>query len=273
MPETAETHYLAQTLDDAYEFMQAVLAHPVRECGERCVDLVQAAAEVGVRVVFPPTLKLSRFPRVFQMRESLVPRLLTVAEAFLRRDWLLRVEDAYRSVDVQRDGARSDFVFDEVYRMASRETGRAQPSAALLFKRMFVFTALTPRLANHVCGSAVDITPLNATTAEEVDLGGRYPQFSIAMPMASPFISATARRNRSLCNELMAECGFVPYPYEFWHYSQGDADCELLLDSGQPGRFGPVDLNVETGAVQAVDDPEELFITADEIAARLPRVK
>ena len=54
------------------------------------------------------------------------------------------------------------------------------------------------------------------------------------------FISAEARRNREMLCELFAEKGFLPYPYEFWHFSHGDADYEMLAAGGRTARFGPV---------------------------------
>jgi len=44
--------------------------------------------------------------------------------------------------------------------------------------------------------------------------------FSERTPMSSPFVSASARNNRKQISEIMLGCGFIAYPYEFWHYSQ-----------------------------------------------------
>jgi hypothetical protein len=72
--------------------------------------------------------------------------------------------------------------------------------------------------------------------------------------MGSPFVSAHAAANRESITALMARHGFCTYPFEFWHYNQGDAYDEHLAASGRPARYGPVDLDIATGAVRAIDD-------------------
>ena len=62
-------------------------------------------------------------------------------------------------------------------------------------------------------------------------------------PMNSPFVSPEAQRNRQEITAIMRESGFVEYPYEFWHYSSGDAYEQILLGTGQPARYGAVDFD------------------------------
>ena len=67
--------------------------------------------------------------------------------------------------------------------------------------------------------------------------------------MNSPFISREAMSNRREITAIFRESGFVAYPYEFWHYSSGDAYQQLLLDTGKPARYGAVDFDQTTGCI------------------------
>jgi hypothetical protein len=87
--------------------------------------------------------------------------------------------------------------------------------------------------------------------------------------MDSPFITDEARRNRERANELFASEGFLPYPYEFWHYSWGDGDAELASGSGEPGRYGPVHWDAETGEMVAESDVFRPLLTVEHVAGWL----
>jgi len=83
-------------------------------------------------------------------------------------------------------------------------------------------------------------------------------------PMDSPFVSQAAQANRAAITDLMAGHGFVAYPWEFWHYNSGDAYEAVLGGKGQPARYGPIDMDVTTGAVQPIYSTlEELNSLAD----------
>jgi D-alanyl-D-alanine dipeptidase len=256
-------------MNEAHVFMERLRRHPVRECGEPMVCVPDAAASAGVLIDFPPGLKVGTFERVFWLRASITERILAVAEAMLARGFLLRIEDAFRSLAVQAQGAQSDFMFEAVLQKVRWELGGDWPSAELLCRRISVLTATTPRCANHMSGSALDISVRTYPGRRKVDRGGPYLEMSEKTPMFSPFISAEARRNREWINEAMAARGFRPYPYEFWHYSHGDADWALITGSDAPAQFGPVDLDLRTGSVTPVTDPDAALLTEAFVADRL----
>jgi D-alanyl-D-alanine dipeptidase len=256
-------------MDAAHELMQRLLAYPLAECGEPLCCLRDGARQAGVEIAFPDGKKLGRFPRSFHVRRSLVGRLLGVAEALLRRGWVLWLEDAYRSPRRQAAGARSDYCFRSALEKVRWELHGRTPTPELLFRRLGVWTATTPKFANHTSGSAVDVNLLHRRDGAAADLGAPYPEFSHRTPMDSPFISAEARRNRRMLCEVFAAQGFLPYPYEFWHFSHGDADYELLAGAGRVARFGPVHCSPRDGRVRPVHDPLEPFVTLEDIRRRL----
>ena len=255
-------------MEAAHAFMQRLLEYPLQECGEPLCCLREPAREAQVKMVFAPGRKLGMFDRVFHVRRSLVEKLLRVAEAFGKRGYVLRIEDAYRTPETQRRGACSEYVIRSVLERVVWELDGAAPTAELVFRRLAVWTATTLKFANHTSGSAVDITVLHRD-GSAVDLGGTYPQLSHLTPMASPFVSSQVRRNREVVCELFAEEGFVPYPFEFWHFSCGDADCEMIADSGNPGRFGPVDWSEGDGPPTPAENILRPLVTVEDIVPYL----
>ena len=253
-------------MEAAHDFMQRLLEYPVEECGESLESLRDRAAEAGVEVVFAAGKKLGEFERVFHVRRSLVEKLLRVAEAFLTRGLVLRIEDAYRRPAVQARGAASAYVIGSAIRKVLWETDGAEPAPELVLRRLAVWSATTLKFANHTAGSAVDVTVLRRDGSPLV-LGAAYPELSHLSPMASPFVSAGARRNRQLMCDLFAEQRFVAYPLEFWHFSHGDADYEMIAGTGKPGRYGPVEWSPDGGGLRPAADILKPLVTADDVAA------
>lgn len=266
----APRQYWAGQMEEAYAFMERLLACPVAECGEPLAFLPAAAQAAGIEMDFPGGRKLDVLERVFAVRASLVPRLLEIGEALLRQDCVLRIEDAYRSLAVQAQGTVCDFILETVYERTLWELDGHEPTANLMVRRISVLTATTPKFANHTAGSAVDVSIVHRDTRRDLDRGGAYLEMSERTPMASPFLSAEARRNRAWTNDVFAAAGFVPYPYEFWHFSHGDADC-ALVGGGQVARFGPIDWDPATNTVTAVADPYRNLLPAGAVEEFLRR--
>ncbi len=260
--------YWIEQMEAAHGFMQQVLATPVQECGELLSCLREAARSAGVRIVFREGKHLGIFERLFHLRRSLIEPVLRVAEGLLKRGCVLRIEDAYRALEVQAHAARSAYVVRTVLEKVRWELDGAAPTPELVFRRLGVWSATTPIFANHTSGSAVDVSLL-AQDGTPVDLGAPYPELSHRTPMSSPFVSRQARRNRRMLCQLFAEQDFAPYPYEFWHFSHGDADYEVIAGRGRAARFGPVHLCPQDGQVRPVADIRKSFLTVEDVAAFL----
>ncbi|HUU23829.1 MAG TPA: M15 family metallopeptidase [Phycisphaerae bacterium] len=267
MPPEARRYWTDQ-MDAAYEFMQRLLAWPVRECGERLCCLRRRAEAAGAEMVFATDLKLGIFERRYEVRESLAEPLLAVGEAVRRCGYVLRVEDGYRPPARQARGACGDYALQSALKWTRWELGGAEPTAELIFRRLAVWTATTPKFANHTSGSAVDVTLLHPD-GSPADLGGAYPEMSYVTPMDSPFITPEARRRRRMLRDAFAGQGFVAYPYEFWHFSRGDADAEMIAGTGQPARYGSVHWSDGQDHPIPVADLLEPFLTVDDVRARL----
>lgn len=254
--DSARRAYWRDQMNAAWILMKSFMEYPVKECGEPMVSLRMAAERVGVRVLFSGTPVVNRRPRLFYLRAGLIDAFVAVARAMNRRGWTLKVEDGYRTRAIQTELGRAPFIFDRIYAKILWETGGKPPSADLVFKRLSALVATIPKIGTHMSGSAMDISAVDFATGHELARGGTYPELSELTPMGSPFISAEERNNRAAITGLMQDHGFMAYPHEYWHYSQGDAYAELLSNSARTARYGAVDCDPEKSpTVIPIKDP------------------
>jgi len=97
--------------------------------------------------------------------------------------------------------------------------------------------------SGHQCGSAVDVTILDAGVP--LDMGSGWAAFSditaTANPLRthSPDITPGQAANRAILLEVMEGQGLVNYPEEWWHFSHGDALWHEVM-TARGGAPGPV---------------------------------
>lgn len=270
--EDARRAYWAEQMDAATAFMQAINDFPVDDCGEQVVPLVEAARAAGVDVRFSAKPHVRGLPRLFWLREGLIEGFLACARDLNARGWAMTVEDGFRTVEMQKYLARQPYTFDVIVKRVIWECGGATPSLELVTRRVNALVASSPKVGTHMSGSAIDISVHRIDDGSEVDRGGPYIEMSERTPMPSPFVSDAARANRAAITELMARHGFVAYPYEFWHYNQGDAYDHFLNGNRAPARYGAVDVDPASGRVRAIADPRQLLNAPEEIEAEIRRV-
>jgi D-alanyl-D-alanine dipeptidase len=261
--------FWAEQMEAAFRFMEEVAAWPVEECGEPLTSLREAAEEAHVETHFSETKLGGRFERVFRLRRGLIPDFVAVARAMNDRGWALKVEDGYRDRTMQRWLGEAPGVFDVILRRVVWELGGRPPTPDFMHRRLTALVATRPRIGTHMSGSALDISVLRRDDGAEVFRGGPYLEMSDLTPLESPFLDAQARRNRRDITDLMRRHGFMAYPYEFWHYSKGDAYAEMLARSGRPGRYAAVDADLATGRVTAIADPLTPLHRLDEVRANI----
>lgn len=167
--------------------------HPIRH---RLVPLEEvspaALQEVryATRYIFTGT-QLYPQPRLWLHRDT--ARALSRVQRDLAEHGLgLKVYDAYRPFSVQQ--RMWNLIRDERYvSNPAKNRGR------------------------HTRGTAVDVTLVDARGAQ-LDMPSDFDDFSDKAH--GDYAGATARqkRNRSLLARVMSRHGFVPYPYEWWHF-------------------------------------------------------
>lgn len=262
-----------QMMDDAHAFMMQVRQCPVTECGEPVVPLKEVAAKANVEVLFSTTPFAGAHERLFYLRAGLVESFLGAARAMNAHNWALKVEDAYRTRTMQTALALSPSILEKVFERVRWECMGEEPSPELLFRRLTVLVATVPNIATHMSASALDVSVVDKSTGLEVNRGGPYLEMSENTPMQSPFLGQVAEGNRQQISAIMREYGFAAYPYEFWHYSNGDA-IAVVLDGKQPAaRYGAVDVEPRSGHVRPIVHPHHWLVTAERLQSILDKLR
>jgi len=275
--DAARRTYWAEQMQQGYELVQKILPFAVRECGEGFASLREAAAAGGVEMLFSDTKIAGELERVYYMRESLVRHVVAVGRAMNERGWILKIEDGYRSLEMQGQLVRKPELFDAILRKCVWENGGTIPPTELVFRRAIVLIANIPKIGTHMSGSAVDISVFRRDDGGEVWRGYAYLEMSENTPMRSPFVDAESLRNRLDITAMMEAHGFIHFPFEFWHFNQGDALGHILAGQPAPARFGPVHWDPATNRVTPCEDPlrplNPMNVIEQEIAAATRRAR
>lgn len=267
--DNARRAYWATKMDEAYAFMAQIRQYPVVECGEPVVSLVDAVRGAGVEVAFSEKPHVKGLPRLFLLRAGLIDDFIGCARAMNERGWIVKVEDAFRTLTMQKFLARAPYTFDVIVERLLWEGNGAFPAVELVMRRVGALVASAPKVGTHMSGSAIDISVLHRDSGQEVDRGRPYLEMSERTPMDSPFVSAQAQANRAAITALMRQHGFVTYPWEFWHYNQGDAYDHYLNQTGQVARYGAVAVTLADGSVQAIEDTLTPLNSYEEIESEM----
>ena len=100
-----------------YALIQQVLAFPFQECGEGFASLRDAVESSGVEMQFSDSKIAGQLERVYFMRESLVKDVITIGREMNARGWILKIEDCYRSLEMQGQLVRKPELFDIILKM------------------------------------------------------------------------------------------------------------------------------------------------------------
>src|SRR3954469_25019760 len=110
----ARRAYWTKQMELGYAMVQELIAFPVCECGERFASLPDAAAAAGVEMLFSGSKIAGDLDRVFFMRESLAQDVIAIGRAMNERGWMLKIEDGFRSLEMQGQLVRKPQVFDAI---------------------------------------------------------------------------------------------------------------------------------------------------------------
>jgi D-alanyl-D-alanine dipeptidase len=260
--------YWVDQMELGMAFVRRVYEHPVVEEGEPLIDIQAAARERGLQIVCSETPHVGGRPRIFRARAEVVTQLLAVAADLREIDHTLKIEDAFRSYEMQRDLA----VSDEIANQVATAILLAEPDASLdsVIERLSVVVQTRAKSAGHMAGAAVDVSVLGPDGAP-LDRGGPYVTVSEVMPMNSPFVSSEAAENRRFVSQAMERRGFFAYPFEFWHYSVDDGFARVAADNPAAARYGPVRLHPD-GSVSPLERQHESMHMREDLERRLTEV-
>lgn len=256
-------------MESARDFIQKMHEYPVAECGEIMLSVRQAVKDARLTVKFSDTKIADKYERVFYLREGLIENFLAVAREMNNRGWFLKVEDCFRTRNMQKYVAMQNCIFDTILQKVIWENNGEVPSPELMFRRLSAFIANNTKSSSHITGGAIDISVYQASNISKLELGGAYLDMSELTFMDSPFISATATENRCAIDTILKKHGFTPYPFEFWHFSQGDSYAEYSTKSGKDARYGAVHFDLQSGQVIPLDEPDKTLYSIDEIQKKM----
>lgn len=218
-------------IEQSIEFDRHLLSIPLNECHEVPVSLVDLASQMGTKVSFADGLNKTYF-----LRESVALSVVKASLALLEEGYILKIEDAYRNLDEQKHK-----FLDMVKEIRFKHTHLSEDEIRQVAN---IYVAGVPILAAHTAGAAVDVTLLD----KDLKLVG----------MGCPYLysgeeSTTDYQNlpkkvllvrKKLC-QIMEQQGLINYPFEYWHFSQGDVGAAYMLGQ-RSAVYGPVDFNTST---------------------------
>lgn len=76
--------------------------------------------------------------------------------------------------------------------------------------------------SSHSKGSTVDVTLVNLTNGEALDMGSDFDFFGVQSWVSYDSISAEQKNNRKLLQTTMLKYGFKNYSKEWWHFTLKD---------------------------------------------------
>ena len=274
--DAARRTYWSETMEAGYRFVEQLLAFEVDECGEGFASIPDAAESAGVEMWFSDTKIAGDLDRIYFLRESLVEDVIRIGREMNQRGWILKIEEGYRTQQMQTELVRKPAVFDAILRKCLWENDGVMPSSEMVFRRAIVLVANIPKIGTHMSGSAIDISVFHRDDRREIWRGNAYLEMSERTPMRSPFIDAADLENRLAITELMEAHGFMHFPFEFWHYNKGDAGAHLLNQDDRAARYGPVHWDPVTNEVKPYENPmaplNPLSVIETEIAAATERL-
>ena len=75
------------------------------------------------------------------------------------------------------------------------------------------------KLSSHSRGSTIDLTLLDMETGKEVDMGSPFDFFGEVSHSLSRSVTEEQFENRMILRKAMVRAGFIPYEYEWWHFT------------------------------------------------------
>lgn len=234
------------------------------EKGERMVSLPLLFKDYGVR------LSLSVLPfneacgnwagkeRVFWARETVANKILFAGQALQTIGIMLHLEDGFRPLGVQEG------LFFRRVKLTLQNHPEWVNDWNKIWAEARSKTAITPHMAGHKSGAALDIT-LQKLDGSTLPLGNKYPEGGPKVAVKFPFVTQEEWSTRQLFTATMEMAGLRIYPYENWHASYGDLSAGIKafsnseVTSNYSTAYGPIKgFDFETGKIEPYS-PEEYF--------------
>ena len=148
------------------------------------------------------------------LTEEAAEALRQAADALFEQGYYIKIFDAYRP---QR--AVDHFVrwSKDIEDTKMKEKYYPDLDKAVLFELGYI-----AENSSHSRGSTVDLTLVDASTGEELDMGSGFDFFGDISNHGTELITEDQEKNRNILRDAMVEAGFEIYPEEWSHYTLKD---------------------------------------------------
>lgn len=239
---------------------ESLLTVPIKESFEKMKNLESMFLEHGLRSSFSaiPFHKAcgdwAGKERQFWVREEFAHRLALMGGLIETLGLQIHFEDAFRPIGVQEG------LFKR--RVAWTINDHEDWAMTQVITEARSKTAVTPRLASHKGGAAVDLM-LRENDGVFIDIGHQYPDGGALVYQNTPFVTQEQWQNRQILKIASKLAGLSMYVGEDWHLSFGDnlasLNENLIPQAGYIAKYGPIkEFSKITGEISDIYSLEEL---------------
>lgn len=174
----------------------------------RLVEVLTPATGIKLDIRYATTNNFTKrqlypFPAAY-LHADAYRALVRVNQQLQARGLALKIYDGYRPLSVQQ--RMWDLIRDERY--------VSNPAA---------------NRGRHTRGTAVDVTLVDQD-GDELPMPSGFDDFSERAHRDYAGGTEEQRKNRALLERVMAANGFIPYPYEWWHFDLNNWEAYPVLD-------------------------------------------
>jgi D-alanyl-D-alanine dipeptidase len=195
-----------------------VLAIPIYDNQDTWIDLTKQNA-----IVYGPSPEVPNNKDYTYLRKTVYEKLIE-AQSKLPKGLRFCLYEGYRSLALQK------MIFEKQFSNVKKRHPDWSPKQLFIETTKLVSPVINPdkshNIPPHSTGSAIDVYLIN-DEGKPVDMGIHPKDWmqdvdGVLSLSASDHISAVAKKNRQIMNDVLSAVGFVNYPTEYWHWSYGD---------------------------------------------------
>lgn len=206
-------------------------------------------------------------PRIFWVRATVAEKVMRAAEALATQGIQMQFEDCFRPLGVQEG------LFKRRVQLTVQEHPEWIDQWDKVWQEARSKTAVSPWMAGHKSGAAVDIT-LYTLDGQPLPTGNAYPEGGPKVALLYPYVTQAQWSTRQLFCVTMEMAGLRTYPYENWHASWGDLSAAIVQGSATAAQenyttqYGPIKgFDLTNGEILPYPEREyyEPFFTPEEL--------
>jgi len=148
------------------------------------------------------------------LTEEAAQALKEAADTLYEQGYYIKIFDAYRPQMAVDHFVRWSKDLDDT---KMKEKYYPDLDKSVLFELRYI-----AEKSGHSRGSTVDLTLIEVSTGEELDMGSGFDFFGEISNHGTDLITDGQEKNRNILRDAMVDAGFEIYPEEWWHYKLKD---------------------------------------------------